>query len=215
MEISRDLLLEALTHSTFSNQYGGVDYERLEFLGDAILDQVVTLEVFSRFPKFDENELSRRRNVLVSAIVLAEIARDLELGTFIRLGKGEVIDGGRFKTSILADVVESLIAAIFLEHGPDETSAFILRVMERFFSQTERFGIALDPKTAIVELFKERGLGTPEYEMTESGPPHDMDFSASLVSQGEILGTGKGRSKKQAQALAALAALAALSEVVD
>ena len=95
------------------------------------------------------------------------------------------------------------------------SSAFILRVMERFFSQTERFGIALDPKATIVDLFNERGLGTPVYEMTESGPSHDRDFSASLVYQGEILGTGKGRSKKQAQAIAALAALAALSEGVD
>lgn len=208
--INRDLLGVALTHRSFAYEHGGGHYERLEFLGDAILQQVVTLELYTRFPELPEGELAKRRATLVSTAALATIARSLELGGFIRLGNGEIATGGRDKSSILADVVESIIGATFLDRGQPAATELVLRLVGPLFDDSSRFGLAMDPKTALQEFFERHHMGKPVYDVSFDGPDHAREFTAVIRHDGADLGFGVGSSKKLAEALAALAALESL-----
>ena len=212
VDIPSELLVQALTHRSFAYEHGGSHYERLEFLGDAVLQQVVTIELFERFPDLPEGELAKRRAALVSTVALAEIARRIDIGPFIRLGNGEISTGGSEKSSILADIIEALIGASFLSLGPDVTSAFVLRLVVPLFDDVDRFGASMDPKTELQELCDRLGTGKPVYSIDGVGPDHARRFIATVSVDGVVHGTGEGTSKKAAEGIAALAAWTALSE---
>ena len=209
--IDPELLVVALTHRSYAYEHPGTLHnERFEFLGDSILGQAVTVMLFRRFPELDEGGLAKRRASLVSTVALAEIARRIDLGAHIRLGRGEELTGGDDKSSILADAVEAVIGACFLAQGPDEATALVLRLIDPFMDDPDRFGIALDPKTALQERSVALGLGGPTYRVTGSGPDHARVFSAEVLLAGEVRGTGDGSSKKTAEMAAARAAFTAL-----
>lgn len=211
VDIPAELLAQALTHRSFAYEHGDAHYERLEFLGDAVLQQVVTIELFERFPDLSEGELAKRRAALVSTVALAEIARRIGIGPFIRLGNGEIATGGSEKSSILADVIESLIGASFLSLGQKVTSEFVLRLVGPLFDDVDRFGASMDPKTELQELCDRSGLGKPSYTIEATGPDHARRFEATVTIDGAVRGTGEGTSKKAAEGIAALAAWTALS----
>lgn len=212
VDLDLQLLQLALTHRSYAYEHGGIGHnERLEFLGDSILGQAVTVKLFRSFPDLDEGELAKRRASLVSTVALAEIARMIGLGSYLRLGKGEEQTGGRDKASILADTVEAVIGATFLSAGPDDATALVLRLVEPLLVDPARFGAAMDPKTSLQELAASLTLGNPAYRVTEEGPDHDKTFHATVVLQGEDLATGSGSSKKTAEMAAALEAWTRLS----
>jgi ribonuclease III len=203
--IDPELLRLALTHRSFAYEHGGLPHnERLEFLGDSILGQAVTVRLYLDNPELSEGELAKRRASVVSGVALAEVARTIGLGDFLLLGNGEELTGGRDKVSILADTVEAVIGASFLSAGPDETTALVLRLLEPLMNDTARFGAALDPKTALQELADERHAPAPVYEVDGSGPDHARVFRAIVTVTGVATGRGKGTSKKQAEMAAAL-----------
>ena len=211
VSIPTELLEQALTHRSFAYEHGGTHYERLEFLGDAILQQVITLELYERFSDLPEGDLSKRRAALVSTTALAEVARSIDLGGFLRLGNGEVSTGGHDKSSLLADVVESIIGATYLSLGQQAAAEMVIRLVGPLFDQSDRFGISMDHKTALQEHCDRHSMGKPVYVTTSEGPDHSRQFHATVTSDGVTLGSGSGSSKKTAQADAAMHALAELS----
>ena len=208
VEIDPELLRVAVTHRSYAYEHPGEAHnERLEFLGDSILGQTVTVMLFRRFPELDEGGLAKRRASLVSTLALAEIARGLGLGAFLRLGRGEELTGGRDKSSILADAVEAIIGACFISRGQGEASELVLRLIEPFMSDPDRFGVTMDPKTSLQEISVARGLGAPLYRVTAEGPDHARIFTAEALLGDEVYGTGEGTSKKAAESAAARAAV--------
>ncbi len=200
------LLELALTHRSYAYEHGGIPHnERLEFLGDAILGKAVTVKLFSDHPDLDEGDLAKRRASLVSSSALAEIARSLGLGSFLRLGRGEERTGGRDKSSILADAVEAVIGAVFLSCTDDVTNDLVLRLVQPLADDPDRFG-ALDPKTSLQEVAARRGAGLPIYSVTAAGPDHSRVFTATVTVSDLVTATGEGSSKKQAEMAAALEA---------
>jgi ribonuclease-3 len=205
--ISPELLELALTHRSFAYENGGLAHnERLEFLGDSILGQAVTVMLYTSNPHLDEGELAKRRASLVSSVALAEVARSIGLGRYIRLGRGEELTGGRDKSSILADTVEAVIGAAFLDAGAAEATALVLRLITPLMDNPERFGAAMDPKTSLQELAAALGRGVPSYVVTDSGPDHSKRFHAVVMLGGQEISAGDGSSKKQAEMAAALEA---------
>jgi ribonuclease III len=203
--ISDALLEQALTHRSFAYENGGIPHnERLEFLGDSILGQAVTVMLYNENPDLDEGELAKRRSSLVSSVALAEVARAIGLGEHLRLGKGEEMTGGRDKSSILADTVEAVIGASFIDAGPDVATAFVLRLIRPLLENPDRFGASMDPKTSLQELAARLGRGLPVYAVTDSGPDHSKRFHATVIVAGESIASGEGTSKKQAEMAAAL-----------
>jgi ribonuclease-3 len=209
-----ELLERALTHSTFANENptAGPPNERLEFLGDAVLGLVVTDALFRRHPDLPEGQLAKLRAAVVNMRALADIARDLGVGSFVRLGRGEETSGGRDKSSILADTLEALIGAVYLEHGTEVARLFVHRLVDDLLESSAALGAGLDWKTSLQELTATRGLGVPEYMVTEEGPDHAKIFHAQAVVGGQVYGSGSGRSKKEAEQRAASAAFSQLSE---
>jgi len=211
VEIDPDLLQLALTHRSYAYENGGLAHnERLEFLGDSILGQAVTVMLYTENPDLDEGELAKRRASLVSSVALAEIAVGIDLGSYILLGRGEELTGGRQKSSILADCVEAIIGATYLSLGPDVATALVLRLIAPLLADPDRFGAAMDPKTSLQELSTRTGRGLPVYEVSDSGPDHSKRFHATVIVGGTPIATGDGSSKKQAEMAAALAAWAVL-----
>lgn len=207
VSIDPKLLELALTHRSFAYENGGLAHnERLEFLGDSILGQVVTVMLYTENPALDEGELAKRRASLVSSAALAEVARSIGLGDHIRLGKGEEQTGGRDKSSILADTVEAIIGAAYLDLGGDVSAGLVLRLVRPLLDDPGRFGAAMDPKTSLQELSAKLGSGLPSYRVTDSGPDHEKRFQATVLLGGRPLATGEGSSKKQAEVAAALEA---------
>ncbi|MDI2097691.1 ribonuclease III [Ruicaihuangia caeni] len=206
IDIDADLLAVALTHRSYAYEHGGRHNERLEFLGDSILGQAVTVKLFREYPDLDEGELAKRRASLVSSVALAEIARAIKLGEHLRLGRGEEMTGGRDKSSILADTVEAIIGAVYIGAGPESATALVLRLVEPLMADAERFGAAMDPKTSLQELVAARDLGAPAYRVSGTGPDHNKTFTAEVVVADELIATGVGTSKKQAEMAAALEA---------
>lgn len=207
IEVDPALLLLALTHRSYAYEHGGIPTnERLEFLGDSILGQAVTVKLFRDHPDLDEGALAKRRASLVSSVALAEVGRSIGLGPYIRLGRGETMTGGADKPSILADTVEAIIGAVYLDAGGDAATAFVLRLIAPLLRDPERFGAAMDPKTSLQEIAARRSAPPPVYTVTESGPDHNKHFIAT-VSVGELVqASGEGSSKKQAEMAAALEA---------
>lgn len=204
--LSPDLLVQALTHRSFSHEHPGVaNYERLEFLGDAVLELVSTETLFTIHPDMTEGQLAKMRAKAVSEDALSAIAKTkLKVGPYILLGHGEAEQGGAEKNSILCDIVESLIGATFLEHGIDEARKVIHRLIDDTLAEVATEGPALDWKTSLT--VKAHGLGKePVYHMEVSGPEYAQIFTArvSLGENGDIIGIGKGSSKRKAQLAAA------------
>ncbi|MFF0492963.1 ribonuclease III [Nocardia sp. NPDC004068] len=213
--VEDELLTLALTHRSFAYENGGVPTnERLEFLGDSVLGLSITEFLYLRHPERTEGELAKIRSRVVNMHALAEVARGLGdggLGPHLRLGRGEELTGGRDKSSILADGMESLLGAVFLEHGIEVARRVVLRLFADLLERAAKMGAGLDWKTSLQELTAERGLGVPSYEVTSTGPDHDKEFTARAVVGGVAYGSGVGRSKKEAEQNAAGAAYAALS----
>ncbi|MBL3686842.1 ribonuclease III [Leucobacter zeae] len=201
--IDPELLQLALTHRSWAYEHGGAPHnERLEFLGDSILGQAVTVKLFRDFPDLPEGELAKRRAALVSTVALAEVARGLRLGPSLRLGKGEKQTGGRDKESILADTVEALIGAVFLSAGPEVAGRFVLDLIAPLLADPDRFTVTLDPKTSLQQEAVRRGLPYPPYETRGSGPDHDRRYDSTVTLDG-VTGRGSGTSKKNAELAAA------------
>ena len=205
VDIDPELLSLALTHRSYAYENGGIPHnERLEFLGDAILGQAVTVHLYTRHPELEEGGLAKRRASVVSTVALAEVARTIGLGDHVLLGRGETQTGGRDKDSILADVMEAVIGAAYLSAGADEAAALVLRLVAPLMADPERYGAAMDPKTSLQELAARLNLSPPVYDVVAAGPDHDRVFTAT-VAVGEVARDGVGTSKKQAEMAAALA----------
>lgn len=202
----------ALTHRSFAYENGGLAHnERLEFLGDSILGQAVTVMLYTENPALDEGELAKRRASLVSSVALAEVARSIGLGAYIRLGRGEELTGGRDKSSILADTVEALIGATFLDLGGEVATALVLRLIRPLLDNPDRFGASMDPKTSLQEMAARLGRGLPSYRVSDSGPDHSKRFHATVLLGTVPIAEGDGSSKKHAEMAAALQAWTLLS----
>ena len=202
-----ELLERALTHRSFAYENGGLPTnERLEFLGDSVLGLIVTGTLFNEYPDLPEGQLAKLRAAVVNMRALAGVARGLRLGAYVRLGKGEEGTGGRDKSSILADTLEAVIGAVYLERGLDEADALVHRLFDPVIARSARLGAGLDWKTSLQELTAAEELGVPEYHVDESGPDHQKSFRASVRIGGRTYGEGEGRSKKEAEQQAAEAA---------
>ncbi len=211
VKIAPDLLERALTHRSFAYENGNLPTnERLEFLGDAVLSLVVTDALYHRHPDLAEGRLAKLRAAVVNMRALAHVARALGVGEHVLLGRGEEGSGGRDKSSILADTLEALIGAVYVEHGVDVATAFVHRLVDPLLASSAALGAGLDWKTSLQELTAELGFGVPEYRVREEGPDHAKTFHADVLVQGDVRGTGSGRSKKEAEQGAASAAFAAL-----
>lgn len=211
-----ELLTIALTHRSYSYENGGLPTnERLEFLGDAVLGLTITEELYHRHPDRAEGDLAKLRASIVNTQALADVGRGLTdegLGAHLFLGKGEENSGGADKSSILADGVESLLGAIYLEHGLTVVREVILRLFGQLLDTAPTLGAGLDWKSSLQELTAARGLGAPAYVVTSTGPDHDKEFSATVVIGEAEHGHGVGRTKKEAELKAAASAYKTLDE---
>src|SRR5881394_4359690 len=212
VEFEPEQLRRALTHRSFAYENGGLPTnERLEFLGDSVLGLVVTDALFRGYPDLPEGHLAKLRAAVVNMRALAGVARGLRLGDYVRLGRGEDGTGGRDKSSILADTLEAVIGAVYIERGLDEASALVHRLFDPVIAKSARLGAGLDWKTSLQELTASGVLGVPEYHVDESGPDHQKSFRALVRVGGRVYGSGQGRSKKEAEQQAAAAAWSAIS----
>jgi ribonuclease III len=204
LPIEPSLLECALTHRSFSFENGECpNNERLEFLGDSVLGLVVTTHLFRTHPDLPEGQLAKFRSHVVNSRALAQVARGLELGQFLRLGKGEENTNGRDKSSILADTVEALIGAVYLDHDLETAGELIHRLFGPLMSVAAELGAGLDWKTSLQELTAEHSLGVPTYLVDEEGPEHDKSFTARVRVGEQDYPSGQGRSKKVAEQIAA------------
>jgi ribonuclease-3 len=209
-------LERALTHRSYAYENGGLPTnERLEFLGDSVLGLVVTDTLFRGYPKMPEGQLAKLRAAVVQMGALADVARELSLGSFIRLGRGEEVTGGRNKSSILADTLEAVIGAVYIDCGLDEASALVHRLFDPVIDRSAGLGAGLDWKTSLQELTASQVLGVPDYQVEESGPDHQKSFRAVVKVGGRALGSGTGRSKKVAEQHAAEAAWNTISAEIS
>jgi ribonuclease-3 len=214
VELPDELLTLALTHRSYAYEHGGLPTnERLEFLGDAVLGLMITDELYHRHPERSEGDLAKLRASIVNTQALAEVARKLTddgLGAYLLLGRGEMNTGGSDKSSILADGMESLLGAVYVQRGMETAREVILRLFGALLDTAPTLGAGLDWKTSLQELTAARGLGVPCYVVTSTGPDHDKEFTATVVVTNAEYGAGVGRSKKEAEQKAAAAAWNAL-----
>jgi ribonuclease-3 len=203
-DVDAQLIDLALTHRSFAYENGGLPTnERLEFLGDSVLGVVITETLFRRYVDVPEGQLAKLRSAVVNSRALAGVARELGVGRFLKLGRGEESSGGRQKSSILADALEAIIGAYYLDRGTEATRGLILRLFADVLDDAAELGAGLDWKTSLQELSAERALGVPEYTVVESGPDHAKSFRATALVGGRPVGEGEGHSKKQAEQRAA------------
>jgi ribonuclease-3 len=204
------LLAEALTHPSLGHeaQRYHFDYQRLEFLGDAVLQLVITEYLFRHFGAEAEGQLTKLRSRLVSREALRTHAATLDLGRYILMGRGEESSGGRARTSTLADAFEALIGAIYLDGGLEAAKEFILTQTRGDLEQLVETPVDINPKGQLQELLQSISPRSPVYELvSQSGPEHEKTFVSQVVWEGIVLGQGSGRSKKQAETVAALEAM--------
>lgn len=205
---NKTLLERALTHRSYGAAVGEADYERLEFLGDAVLQLVVSTHLYTRFPNLREGQLAKIRAYLVSEPTLADLGRELKLDTFLRVGKGEELTGVHQRDSVLCDVVEAVYGAVYLDGGFGEAQRVILAHLPEWDASQLPL---IDAKTTLQEHFQQLSQKTPTYTLAEeSGPAHNKQFVVEVRFEDELLGVGYGRSKKEAAQEAARAALANL-----
>ena len=211
------LLDNALTHRSFVNENVALacrDNERLEFLGDAVLELTVSDMLMRKFPDHTEGQLSKLRASVVNELPLAELARRFGIGEHLLLGKGEEASGGRMKSSLLANAFESVIAAMYLDGGFHQTVVFIGRLFEPLIEKGELSSIYRDYKTAVQEMSQVRFREMPRYMVIcETGPDHDKRFETNLLIGERVIATGSGRSKKEAEQQAAKLALEELRKI--
>lgn len=203
-EVDPTLLELAFTHRSFAYESGAKETnERLEFLGDSVLGLIVTEELYLEYPDLDESRLSPLRSGIVNMRALADIARTLNLGKYIRLGRGEETSGGRDKNSLLADSLEALIGAVYIDRGFADCTKFVRFLIAETLKNAMAKGAGLDGKTALQELAAATGRGVPEYSVSEDGPDHDKSFKAMVSLSGVVVGQGEGKSKREAEQYAA------------
>ena len=210
------LLRLALVHSSYCNEHGldpSQSYERLEFLGDAVLELAVSTELYLRFPDADEGELTKIRSSLVRRETLAEIARRMDLGSYLFVGKGVETSNGHQQDSVLAAALEALVAAVYIDQGNEFTRQFILKLIDAELAQAElQGGPPENPKSLLQEMVQGQGLTPPTYKLVSSeGPDHGPVFTVDVLVDGQVVGTGAGGKKSEAEGAAARAALATLS----
>jgi ribonuclease-3 len=199
-----ELLELALTHRSFAYENGGLPTnERLEFLGDSVLGVVITETLYRTHPELSEGRLAKLRAAVVNARALAEVARTVGLGPYIRLGKGEESTGGHDKSSILADTVEAIIGAAYLSGGFETAGALVHLLFDPLLDAAAALGAGLDWKTSLQEFCAEHDLGVPQYVIEDDGPDHMKTFTAQVRVAERLHGHGVGRSKKEAEQQAA------------
>ncbi len=204
----------ALAHRSWVSEHIGFESnERLEFLGDAVLSLVVTDHIFATYPGLPEGEMAKMRAAVVSAATLADVAAELQLGDALLLGKGESVSGGREKPSILADALEAIIGALYIDTGWSSARDLVMTLLGDRISEASEGPGRQDYKTRLQELAARRFGLLPRYAVTDEGPDHAKRFFADVSVAGELRGRGEGRSKKQAEAAAARAAWEALRDV--
>ncbi len=203
------LMETALTHSSYANQHKNMAYnEKLEFLGDAVLQLAITEYIFKSFPEKSEGELTKLRALIVCEASLYNVAMNWNLGKYIRMSKGEEITGGRERAALLADGVEAVIAAVYLDQGMDTAKAFVVRNFLEIIDMANKNEIVLDYKTSLQEILQENGEIEIKYELIRyEGPPHRRKFYSKVVIDDIIMGKGEGYSKKESEQLAAKDAL--------
>ncbi|MBP3780376.1 ribonuclease III [Selenomonas sp. AE3005] len=205
------LLHRALIHSSYANEAKEkniVHNERLEFLGDAVLELASSTYLYMHFPQMPEGQLTKTRASIVCSTSLAELARTLHLGDYLLLGHGEEMSGGRDRQTNLEDVFEAVIGAIYLDQGWETARDYVVRQLMPLFKQVEQGAILKDYKTILQELVYQDASQNVSYEMVgTSGPDHDKTFTFNVLITGRVMGTGTGRSKKDAEQKAARQAL--------
>jgi ribonuclease-3 len=206
------LLVQALTHKSYAHEHNIANNERLEFLGDAILQFVISDHLMSRYPDLTEGMLSKFRAVLVSESGLSILAGKINLGRHLFIGKGEEATGGREKSSILSDALEALLSAIYLdsyrEYGVREVKRIALKLFKNEITKAEKTYTSTDYKTDLQELVQKSKIGTLQYKVIkETGPDHDKEFVTAILINDEEYGIGTGKSKKLSEQGAAVAAL--------
>lgn len=220
---NEDLLVRALVHRSYAHEHaedGCPDNETFEFLGDAVLGLAISHLLIEHFPNYNEGELSRLRSSLVNERELARIAKRLNLGTYLLLGKGEDRTGGRKKASLLSDSLEAVLAAVYLDSGLQQVNRLVARLFAPYLEQPEQQDplqmLDRDFKTQLQELTQARYKVTPIYELeSEEGPDHDKLFFMRVLIEQRVLAAGSGKSKKEAQQQAARRALDLLSEELN
>ena len=202
--IDGELLDLALTHRSYAHENGGLPTnERLEFLGDSVLSLAIAEEVYRRYPELPEGELVKLHHVVVSTVALAKVARDLDLGRYILLGKGEIHTGGADKDSILADTMEAIFGLTYLQCGREAARELVLRLIAPLLDDEKVLNSGRDWKTDLLNLATARGWGDVSYEVTGEGPDHARVYTAVAIVANQKTGTGVGPSKKEAERLAA------------
>ena len=202
--VDPELIERALTHRSYAYENGGLPTnERLEFLGDSVLGVVVTETLYRIHPDLPEGRLAKLRAAVVNARALAVVAKQLDLGKHIKLGRGEETTGGRQKASILSDTVEAVIGAVHLSGGLESSAEVVHLLFDPLIEAASALGAGLDWKTSLQELSAEHGLGVPEYLIADEGPDHMKTFTAQVRVGDQLYGNGIGRSKKEAEQAAA------------
>lgn len=205
--VDRSLLQAALTHRSYLSEDPAVrDYERLEFLGDAVLQLAVTERLYTDYPDMPEGQMAKLRAAVVNEDVLAGVATRLDVGPQLRVGKGEEVTGGRAKNSILSDVVEALLGAVYLDGGYIAAAEITVRHLADEIDRRAHAPGGEDFKTRLQEVLAKKG-SKPEYRVSDEGPDHDKVFHAEVMVEGRLLGAGSGTSKKAAEQAAARKAL--------
>ena len=205
---------QALTHSSYAHEKGHrkSHNERLEFLGDAVLELIISDYLYETYPHLSEGKLTKLRADLVCEASLARLAFEFNLGQYLRLGKGEVMGGGNTRPSLLGDSIEALIGALYLDRGLENCRSYVLRLFEPILQELQEGVLRRDYKTLLQEFSQARFSVTPAYRIIdESGPDHNKEFLAEVVIISEPVGSGWGRSKKEAEQAAAKAAWSKLT----
>ena len=201
------LLNRALIHRSYVNESATdkiKDNERLEYLGDSVLGLIVNEYLFRRFEEYPEGDLAKIKSAVVSEATLAKVARDIELGSFLLMGKGEELSGGRDRASILANSFEALIGAVYLDLGLKSCRGFILSLLKKDIERIDRMTYLRDPKTTLQEYVQKKYKERPVYEVVEErGPDHKKEFIVRLLIKGDEVSRGVGSSKRKAEMLAA------------
>jgi ribonuclease III len=209
------ILDRSLTHRSYSNECGKscLDNERLEYLGDSVLALIVNEYLFKRFGDYLEGDLAKIKSTVVSETVLFYVAAELDLGSFLLLGKGEDNSGGRTRPSILANTVEAVIGALYLDSGLKKTKECVLRLLKKHIEKINAMEYMRDPKTALQEHVQKKYKEKPRYDVVEEkGPDHQKEFTVKLIVCGKPILTGKGSSKRRAEMDAASKALCLIHE---
>lgn len=207
----QSLLEQALTHTSYANEQNDSpgDNQRLEYLGDSVLGLSINRYIYHLYPEYTEGQLARIKSLIVSENALARGAREIDLGNYLILGRGELSSGGRDRSSNLADALEAVIAAIYLDQGFDQADEFILRVLKNQIEAIEGPEKIRDPKSRLQEIIQKKSHTQPVYDLvSEFGPDHRRIFECRVVVDGREIGRGKGSSIKRAQQAAAESALA-------